>query len=150
MAVYREKLGSDAPFSALAGAAWADRVSLSTTGHYSAPNLGYEWGNQAPSGNLFMYFTQGVAATEVEIDCLTGDSTVLRVDILMDVGKSLNPTIDIGQINGAFLQGMGVATLEESLWLQNGALFTQGPGSYKIPGVRLPSFFSPPRLTTLI
>ncbi|KAF8064111.1 xanthine dehydrogenase [Lyophyllum atratum] len=132
---YRQKLGSDASLASLAAAAWGDRVSLSATGHYEAPGLGYEWNNMKKTGNLFMYFTQGVAATEVEVDTLTGDHTVLRVDIHMDVGKSLNPAIDYGQIEGAFTQGQGWATIEESLWLRhNGAIFTQGPGAYKLPG----------------
>jgi xanthine dehydrogenase/oxidase len=131
---YREKLGEDASMADLAAAAWGDRTSLSASGFFKAPGLGYEWNNMEESGDLFMYFTQGVAATEVEVDTLTGDHTVLRVDIHMDVGKSLNPAIDYGQIEGAFTQGQGWATIEESLWLQNGAIFTQGPGAYKIPG----------------
>ncbi|KAG6916535.1 hypothetical protein DXG01_006418 [Tephrocybe rancida] len=141
---YRQKLGDDASLAALAAAAWADRVSLSATGFYKPEGLGYEWGNMKKSGNLFMYFTQGVAATEVEVDTLTGDHTVLRVDIHMDVGKSLNPAIDYGQIEGAFTQGQGWATIEESLWLRhNGAIFTQGPGAYKLPGFSdIPQIFN--------
>ncbi|KAJ7166651.1 xanthine dehydrogenase [Mycena filopes] len=132
---YREKFGPDATLAALAAAAWNDRVSLSATGYHGTPNLGYEWNNQNETGNLFHYYTQGVCATEVEIDTLTGDHTVLRVDINMDVGKSLNPAIDYGQIEGAFVQGQGLCTIEESLWLrQNGAIFTTGPGAYKLPG----------------
>ncbi|KAG6878051.1 hypothetical protein C0993_000374 [Termitomyces sp. T159_Od127] len=128
---FRQRLGKNAPLATLAAAAWADRVSLSATGYFTPEGLGYEWGNMKKSGNLFMYFTQGVAATEVEVDVLTGDHTILRVDIHMDVGKSLNPAIDYGQIEGAFTQGQGWATIEESLWLRhNGALFTQGPGLY--------------------
>lgn len=91
-------------------------------------------------GLPFNYFTQGVAATEVEIDCLTGDCSVLRVDIVMDVGKSINPALDIGQIEGAFVQGMGWSTTEELVWgddqhpwARPGQLFTRGPGTYKIP-----------------
>jgi len=132
---YRKKLGDDAPLASLATAAWGDRVSLSATGYFKAPGLGYEWNNMEETGDLFMYFTQGVAVTEVEVDTLTGDHTVLRVDIHMDVGKSLNPAIDYGQIEGAFIQGQGLSTIEESLWLRhNGAIFTQGPGAYKLPG----------------
>ncbi|CAK5275238.1 unnamed protein product [Mycena citricolor] len=131
---YRQKLGPDASLAALANAAWGDRVSLSATGHHSTPDLGYEWNNPNETGNLFHYFTQGVCATEVEVDTLTGDHTVLRVDINMDVGKSLNPAIDYGQIEGAFIQGQGLCTIEESLWLNSGAIFTTGPGAYKIPG----------------
>ncbi|KAG6827920.1 hypothetical protein H0H92_009962 [Tricholoma furcatifolium] len=131
----RQKLGKDASLASLAVAAWAERISLSATGFYKPENLGYEWNNMKKTGNLFMYFTQGVAATEVEVDILTGDHTVLRVDIHMDVGKSLNPAIDYGQIEGAFTQGQGWATIEESIWLRNnGAIFTQGPGAYKLPG----------------
>ncbi|KAF7324796.1 Xanthine dehydrogenase/oxidase [Mycena kentingensis (nom. inval.)] len=132
---YRQKLGPDAPLSALAGAAWLDRVSLSAMGYHATPDLGYEWNNPNETGNLFHYFTQGVCVTEVEVDTLTGDHTVLRVDINMDVGKSLNPAIDYGQIEGAFIQGQGLCTIEESLWLRhNGAIFTTGPGAYKLPG----------------
>ncbi|KAG6902926.1 hypothetical protein C0995_009317 [Termitomyces sp. Mi166 len=132
---FRQRLGNDASLATLAAAAFTDQVSLSATGYFKPEGLGYEWGNTKKTGNLFMYFTQGVAATEVEVDTLTGDHTVLRVDIHMDVGKSLNPAIDYGQIEGAFTQGQGWATIEESLWLrQNGAIFTQGPGAYKLPG----------------
>ncbi|GAA5990705.1 hypothetical protein JCM10908_003197 [Rhodotorula pacifica] len=134
LAPFREELGPDAPMSALAGAAWGARVSLSTTGHYATPNLGYVWNCQERTGDLFHYYTQGVAATEVELDLLTGDHTVLRTDIKMDVGRSINPAIDYGQIEGAFVQGYGWSTMEESLWLRNGAIFTTGPGAYKIPG----------------
>ncbi|KAJ6562840.1 Molybdopterin-binding domain of aldehyde dehydrogenase-domain-containing protein [Mycena vulgaris] len=141
---YRQKLGPDATLAALAGAAWGDRVSLSATGHHLTPELGYEWNNPNETGNLFHYFTQGACATEVEVDTLTGDHTVLRVDINMDVGKSLNPAIDYGQIEGAFIQGQGLCTIEESLWLrQNGAIFTTGPGAYKLPGFSdIPQIFN--------
>ncbi|CRK19232.1 hypothetical protein BN1708_017733, partial [Verticillium longisporum] len=96
---------------------------------------------------MFFYFTQGVAAAEVEIDTLTGTSTCIRADIKMDVGQSINPAIDYGQIQGAFVQGMGLFTMEESLWLRNGPmagnLFTRGPGAYKIPGFRdIPQTFN--------
>ncbi|KAJ6570341.1 molybdopterin binding aldehyde oxidase/xanthine dehydrogenase [Mycena sp. CBHHK59/15] len=141
---YRQKLGSDATLAALAAAAWGDRVSLSATGHHATPTLGYEWNNFNETGNLFHYFTQGACVTEVEVDALTGDHTVLRVDINMDVGKSLNPAIDYGQIEGAFIQGQGLCTIEESLWLrQNGAIFTTGPGAYKLPGFSdIPQIFN--------
>ncbi|GAA5928017.1 hypothetical protein JCM1841_001821 [Sporobolomyces salmonicolor] len=134
LAPYRAKLGKDTPLAALAASAWGDRVSLSATGHHATPDLGYVWNVQEETGPLFHYFTQGVAATEVELDLLTGDHTTLRMDILMDVGRSINPAIDYGQIEGAAVQGIGWSTIEESLWLQNGAIFTTGPGAYKIPG----------------
>jgi xanthine dehydrogenase/oxidase len=83
---------------------------------------------------LYYYFTQGVGIGEVEIDVLTGDWTNLRTDIKLDVGRSINPAIDYGQIEGAFVQGQGLFTTEESLWLSKDAvLATRGPGSYKIP-----------------
>ncbi|XP_076238841.1 xanthine dehydrogenase rosy isoform X2 [Calliopsis andreniformis] len=112
--------------------AYIDRISLSATGFYKTPNIGYSF--ETNSGNAFNYFTYGVACSEVEIDCLTGDHQVLRSDIVMDLGQSLNPAIDIGQIEGAFVQGYGLFTLEELVYLRNGAIFSRGPGAYKLPG----------------
>ena len=135
LAPYREKLGKDAPMKKLAHAAYFDRVNLSANGFYKTPDIGYVWGPN--TGQMFYYFTQGVTAAEVEIDTLTGDWTCLRADIKMDVGRSINPAIDYGQIEGAFVQGQGLFTTEESLWHRaSGQLFTKGPGTYKIPGFR--------------
>lgn len=135
LAPYREKLGPDAPMKALAHAAYFDRVNLSANGFYKTPDIGYVWGPN--TGQMFFYFTQGVAAAEVEIDCLTGDWTTRRADLKMDVGRSINPAIDYGQIEGAFVQGLGLFTMEESLWQRSsGQIFTRGPGAYKIPGFR--------------
>jgi xanthine dehydrogenase/oxidase len=138
LAPYREKLGKDATMKQLATAAYFDRVNLSANGFYKTPDIGYTWG--ANTGQMFFYFTQGVAAAEVEIDTLTGDWTCLRADIKMDVGRSINPAIDYGQIEGAFVQGVGLFTTEELLWFRNGPmrgqLATRGPGAYKIPGFR--------------
>ncbi|PKS07048.1 hypothetical protein jhhlp_005645 [Lomentospora prolificans] len=135
---YREKLGPDATMKDLAHAAYLDRVNLSAQGFYKTPEIGYVWGENR--GKMFFYFTQGVTAAEVEIDTLTGTWTCLRADIKMDVGRSINPSVDYGQIQGAFVQGMGLFTMEESLWLRGGPmagnLFTRGPGTYKIPGFR--------------
>ncbi|MCJ1416575.1 hypothetical protein MMC32_002913 [Xylographa parallela] len=132
---YRERLGKDAPMKELAHAAYFDRVNLSANGFYKTPEIGYVWGPN--TGQMFFYFTQGVTAAEVEIDTLTGDWTSLRADIKMDVGRSINPAIDYGQIEGAFVQGQGLFTTEESLWHRaSGQLFTKGPGTYKIPGFR--------------
>jgi xanthine dehydrogenase/oxidase len=135
---YREKLGPGATMRELAHAAYFDRVNLSAQGFYKTPEIGYTWGEN--KGKMFFYFTQGVTAAEVEVDTLTGSWTCLRADIKMDVGQSINPAIDYGQIQGAFVQGMGLFTMEESLWLRNGpqrgSLFTRGPGTYKIPGFR--------------
>jgi xanthine dehydrogenase/oxidase len=138
LAPYREKLGPKATMKELAHAAYFDRVNLSAQGFYKTPEIGYVWGEN--KGKMFFYFTQGVAAAEVELDTLSGTWNCLRSDIKMDVGRSINPSVDYGQIQGAFVQGMGLFTMEESLWLRNGAmaghLFTRGPGTYKIPGFR--------------
>ena len=135
LAPYKEKLGKNASMKELAHAAYFDRVNLSANGHYKTPDIGYIWGEN--TGQMFFYFTQGVTAAEVEIDTLTGDWTCLRADIKMDVGRSINPAIDYGQIEGAFVQGQGLFTTEESLWHRaSGQLFTRGPGTYKIPGFR--------------
>ena len=132
---YRQSLGKEATMKELAHAAYFDRVNLSANGFYKTPDIGYVWGPN--SGQMYFYFTQGVAAAEVEIDTLTGDWTCRRADIKMDVGRSINPAIDYGQIEGAFVQGMGLFTLEESLWHRaSGQIFTRGPGAYKIPGFR--------------
>lgn len=85
-------------------------------------------------GNKYAYFTYGSACAEVEIDCLTGDHQVIRMDIIMDLGSSLNPAIDIGQIEGAFMQGYGLFTLEEMIYSPTGQIFSRGPGAYKLPG----------------
>lgn len=135
---YRAKFGQDAPMKNLASAAYFDRVNLSANGFYKTPDIGYTWGPN--TGQMFFYFTQGVSAAEVEVDTLTGDWTCLRADIKMDIGRSINPSIDYGQIEGAFVQGMGLFTTEESLWFRGGPmkgqLATRGPGAYKIPGFR--------------
>ncbi|KAF2146658.1 uncharacterized protein K452DRAFT_314902 [Aplosporella prunicola CBS 121167] len=133
---YWEKYGRDAPMSQIAHAAYLDRVNLAANGFWKMPKIGYEWGvyDEKKVKPMYYYFTQGVAVSEVELDLLTGDHTVLRTDIMMDVGQSINPAIDYGQIEGAFVQGQGLFTMEESLWTRTGELATRGPGNYKIPG----------------
>jgi xanthine dehydrogenase/oxidase len=137
----------NATWQELVHAAYFQRINLSAQGFYVVPGdrCGYDWSKSvhenAQLGTPFNYFTQGVACSEVEIDVLTGDSKILRTDILMDVGKSINPALDIGQIEGAFIQGFGWCTMEELLWgqkkdfpwIREGQLFTRGPGTYKIP-----------------
>ncbi|CAK9040091.1 unnamed protein product, partial [Durusdinium trenchii] len=128
-------------FKSAVNAAYMDRVDLSAHGFYATPGIGYDWSlPEDQRGKPFNYFTFGAACSEVEIDVLTGDMRILRSDILMDVGNSLNPAIDIGQIEGAFTQGFGWATIEETVWgcsefswLKPGVCFTRGPGTYKIP-----------------
>lgn len=112
--------------------AYMDRVSLSATGFYATPDIGYDW--ETNSGNPFNYFVYGAACSEVEIDVLTGDHQVRRVDIVMDLGSSINPAIDIGQIEGGFIQGYGLFTLEEMIYSPTGQILSKGPGMYKLPG----------------
>jgi xanthine dehydrogenase large subunit len=118
-------------FAELTKLAHAGRVSLSATGFYRTPKIAYDRGSFR--GRPFFYFAYGAAVSEVVIDTLTGENRVLRVDILHDVGRSLNPAIDIGQIEGGFVQGMGWLTTEELCWDEGGCLTTHAPSTYKIP-----------------
>jgi xanthine dehydrogenase large subunit len=118
-------------FAELANRAWMGRVPLSATGFYKTPKIGYD--RPSMSGRPFYYFAYGAAVSEVVIDLLTGEYRVLRADIVHDVGRSLNPALDLGQIEGGFLQGMGWLTTEELWWDEGGALQTHAPSTYKIP-----------------
>ncbi|MBL8332326.1 MAG: molybdopterin-dependent oxidoreductase, partial [Rubrivivax sp.] len=111
--------------------AWLDRVGLSVTGFYKTPEIGYDFATL--TGHAFYYFCYGAAVTEVEIDTLTGEWSCRRVDILHDVGRSINPAIDRGQVEGAYVQGLGWLTIEECIWDARGRLLTHGPSTYKIP-----------------
>ena len=111
--------------------AYANRIQLWSDGFYRTPKIHYD--KATLSGRPFYYFAYGAACTEVAIDTLTGESRVLRVDILHDVGRSINPAIDIGQIEGGFVQGMGWLTTEQLAWNDKGALSTHAPSTYKIP-----------------
>ncbi|HXG01016.1 MAG TPA: xanthine dehydrogenase molybdopterin binding subunit, partial [Bacteroidota bacterium] len=110
------------------------QVSLSATGFYRTPTIG--WDKQNGWGKPFYYYAFGMACTEVEVDMLTGRHTILRTDILHDVGDSLNPQIDLGQIEGGYIQGNGWVTTEEIKWDDKGRLMTHSPDTYKIPAVR--------------
>jgi xanthine dehydrogenase large subunit len=123
--------GADYSFAEVALMAYQARVSLSSTGHYSTPKI--TWNRVKGEGRPFLYFAYGAAVTEVVIDTLTGENRILRVDILHDTGTSLNPAIDIGQIEGAYVQGAGWLTTEELVWDAKGALRTHAPSTYKIP-----------------
>lgn len=112
--------------------AYFQRVQLSASGFHATPDIGYN--KETREGKMFNYFTFGAAVTEVEIDCLTGDHQVLRSDVVMDLGESLNPAIDIGQVEGGFIQGYGLFTLEEMVYSPSGVIFSRGPGVYKLPG----------------
>ena len=118
-------------FERLVQAAWAERISLSATGFYRTPKINYD--RSTFSGRPFYYFAYGAAVTEVVIDTLTGESRVLRVDILHDCGDSLNPAIDLGQVEGGYVQGVGWLTSEELWWNERGELGTHSPSTYKIP-----------------
>ncbi|WP_297769028.1 xanthine dehydrogenase molybdopterin binding subunit [uncultured Roseovarius sp.] len=118
-------------FDALIRAAYMARVQLSAAGFYKTPDI--HWDRAAGKGRPFYYFAYGAACSEVEIDTLTGEYRVLRTDILHDVGRSLNPAIDKGQVEGAFIQGMGWLTTEELWWDDQGRLRTHAPSTYKIP-----------------
>jgi xanthine dehydrogenase large subunit len=113
--------------------AYFGQVSLSSTGFYRTPKIYYD--RDKAAGRPFYYYAYGVACVEVLVDTLTGEYRMLRGDILHDVGDSLNPAIDIGQVEGAFVQGMGWLTMEELVWNAKGKLETCGPASYKIPAI---------------
>jgi xanthine dehydrogenase large subunit len=120
------------PFDALVQLAYEDRVQLWSDGFYATPGL--HWDPATMSGRPFYYFAYGAAVSEVVVDTLSGECRLLRADLLHDVGRSLNPAVDIGQIEGGFIQGMGWLTMEELVWHpQTGALTTHAPSTYKIP-----------------
>jgi len=113
--------------------AYMGRVSLSSTGFYKTPKIHFD--RATGKGRPFFYYSTGAAVSEVLIDTLTGEYKLLRADILHDVGHSLNPAIDIGQIEGAFIQGMGWLTTEELVWNEQGRLLSNNPATYKIPAI---------------
>jgi len=128
----RVTLGSESvAFAEIVQLAWADRVSLSATGFYKTPKIHYD--RESFSGRPFFYFAYGAAVSEVVVDTLSGENRILRVDILHDCGDSLNPAIDLGQIEGGFVQGAGWLTSEELWWNESGELKTHAPSTYKIP-----------------
>ncbi len=125
--------GQSIPFAEAARQSWLARISLSSTGYYATPKIHYD--AKTMQGRPFFYFAYGAAVSEVAIDTLTGEHKLLRVDILHDAGRSLNPAIDIGQVEGGFLQGAGWLTSEELWWDGKGRLKTHAPSTYKIPAV---------------
>lgn len=118
-------------FADLAEQAFKARVSLSTTGYYKTPHV--HWDRAEGRGSPYLYFTYGASCSEVAVDTLTGEYRVLRTDLLQDVGHSINRDIDLGQIEGGFVQGLGWATTEELCWNEAGRLTTHAPSTYKIP-----------------
>ncbi|RZU02445.1 xanthine dehydrogenase molybdopterin binding subunit [Rivibacter subsaxonicus] len=124
--------GTPLPFDTVVADAYAERVQLWSDGFYATPGL--HWNRETLQGKPFHYFAYGAAVSEVVVDTLSGEYRLLRADLLHDVGRSLNPAIDIGQVEGAFIQGMGWLTMEELVWHpQSGALLTHAPSTYKIP-----------------
>ncbi len=123
--------GAVMTFAEAARSAYQGRVSLSATGFYATPDI--DWDRAAGRGRPFYYFAYGASVSEVVIDTLTGENRILRTDILHDAGQSLNPAIDAGQIEGAFVQGAGWLTTEELVWDGAGRLMTHAPSTYKIP-----------------
>ncbi|MBS2024566.1 MAG: molybdopterin-dependent oxidoreductase, partial [Deltaproteobacteria bacterium] len=120
-------------FAEIAERAYLTQVSLSTTGYYRTPDLAYD--KAKGKGKPFHYFAYGAAVTEVEVDGLSGMKRLRRVDILHDVGESLNPRIDRGQVEGAFVQGVGWLTGEELKWTKDGKLLTHSASTYQIPSI---------------
>ena len=120
-------------FNSLIKEAYLNRVSLSSSGFYATPKIHFDKINF--KGRPFLYFAYGAAVSEVMIDVLTGENKILRADILHDAGKAINPAIEIGQIEGGFVQGAGWLTMEEVNWKSNGQITTHSPSTYKIPAV---------------
>ncbi|OJW87173.1 MAG: xanthine dehydrogenase molybdopterin binding subunit [Alicycliphilus sp. 69-12] len=124
--------GRQLSFDTVVGEAYLDRVQLWSDGFYATPGL--SWDKDRMQGNPFYYFAYGAACSEVVVDTLTGEWKLLRADVLHDAGRSLNPAVDIGQVEGAFIQGMGWLTMEELVWHPtSGLLLTHAPSTYKIP-----------------
>ncbi|NP_001086061.1 aldehyde oxidase 1 S homeolog precursor [Xenopus laevis] len=113
--------------------AFLQRISLSATGYFRGYETYMDW--EKGEGHPYQYCVFGTACSEVEVDCLSGDYTNIRTDIVMDIGSSINPAVDLGQIEGAFVQGIGLFTMEELKYSPEGVLYTRGPGQYKIPSV---------------
>jgi xanthine dehydrogenase molybdopterin-binding subunit B len=121
------------PFTQVVQQAYFQRISLSSTGYYRTPEIHYD--RAKGQGHPFLYFAVGAAVTEVEVDGFTGMHTILRTEILHDAGDSINAGINLGQIEGGFVQGAGWLTSEELIWDNEGRLLTHSPDTYKIPAV---------------
>ena len=123
--------GKSVEWTAVAKQAWLDRVGLSVAGFYMTPEIKYDFATL--TGHAFYYYCYGASVSEVEIDTRTGEYWIKAVDIVHDAGKSINPAIDKGQIEGGYVQGMGWLTMEECIWDKKGKFLTHGPSTYKIP-----------------
>ena len=129
--VFDAQTGAQVELRALFARAWMERISLAATGYYATPGIAYD--HETGQGTPFYYYAYGAAVAEVELCGLTGEHRLVRADILHDVGNPLVPTIDVGQVEGAFVQGLGWLTTEELRWDEAGRLLTAGPSTYKIP-----------------
>src|SRR5947209_6953191 len=137
----RRRPGVRLGFTELVGMAYEQRINLGERGFYATP--GVDFNRETGKGHPFLYYTNGAAAAEVLIDRFTGDVKVTRVDLLLDIGRSLNPGIDRGQVIGGFVQGMGWATTEDLRYSARGELLTHSPTTYKVPNVTdLPAVFN--------
>ena len=125
--------GKSFKFNTLIKKAYLNRISLSSSGFYTTPKIYFD--KKTFKGRPFLYFCYGAAVSEVVIDTLTGENKIIRADILHDAGKAINPAIELGQIEGGFVQGAGWLTMEEVKWKSNGQLTTHSPSTYKIPAV---------------
>ena len=133
--------GKSFKFNSLIKEAYLNRVSLSSSGFYATPKIHFN--KKDFTGRPFLYFAYGAAVSEVIIDTLTGENKIVRVDILHDAGKAINPAIELGQIEGGFVQGAGWLTMEEVKWKSNGQITTHSPSTYKIPAVSdMPKIFN--------
>ncbi|MBY5162276.1 xanthine dehydrogenase molybdopterin binding subunit [Nitriliruptoria bacterium AS10] len=121
------------PFATVAHEAYMARVPLSSTGHYATPDIHYD--RETGSGHPFFYYAYGAAVSEVVVDTLTGEMKVVAADLLHDVGRSINPAIDLGQVEGGFVQGVGWLTTEQLHWADDGRPTVTGPSTYKIPAI---------------
>lgn len=138
---YRDFPDKSMPFMELVDAAYLSRIALSAYGFYKVPNLSFN--KLSGQGNAFLYFTEGVACSEVEIDRFTGEAKILRTDILMDMGEPINQAMDKGQISGAFIQGTGWIMSENLFYDEKGRLLSHAPSTYKIPSIHdIPRIFN--------
>ena len=130
-------------FNDLVGVCYRSRVPLGEKGFYATPRIDWDWTSEGGTGHPFLYFTMGTACSEVLIDRFTGEMKVLRSDLLMDIGRPINPGVDRGQITGAFIQGMGWLTTEDLRYTEEGELLAHSPTTYKIPNINdLPEIFN--------
>ena len=133
--------GKSFKFNSLIKEAYLNRVSLSSSGFYATPKIHFD--KKKFKGRPFLYFAYGAAVSEVIIDTLTGENKIVRADILHDAGRAINPAIELGQIEGGFVQGAGWLTMEEVKWKSNGHLITHSPSTYKIPAISdMPEIFN--------